>query len=225
MSFRVITKYRSFNVQKTNEHVCLNISVHMFPFMHNIHTHAQNTHACTIKHMWIYAHKTCITKHMCKFMHNVHIHASHTHLCTTKHIWIYAPCTHTCTTHTPHAPPNTCVNLCNMYIHALQTHTCTTKHVHHQIPPKMRIYLVGLPSVLYERPDPNEISVLNQLFVVIFSVLFTFQVQKCTFHEKCTCFSYEKCRCFSQKAHALHMKSTGAFDEKHTFHKKHTLFK
>ena len=101
-------------------------------------------------------------------MHHVHIHAPHTHRL--------------------HAPPNTCVNLCTMYINALQTHTCTTKHVHHQIPPKIRIYLVGLPCVFYEKPDPNEISVLNQLILVIFSVLFT----KSTLFTKSAHFSYEK---------------------------------
>ena len=62
-------------------------------------------------------------------------------------------------------------------------HTCTTytymhhqTHVHHQIPPKYKIYPAGLPSVLYKTPGPNERSVLNQLFLVLFFVLFTFQV-------------------------------------------------
>ena len=62
-----------------------------------------------------------------------------------------------------HAPPNMCT-------------TYTYIHVHHQIPPKYKIYPVGLPSVLYETPGPNERSVLNQLFLVLFIVLFTFQV-------------------------------------------------
>ena len=63
-------------------------------------------------------------------------------------------------------------------------------HVHHQIPPKYKIYPIGLPSVLYETPGPNERSVLNQLFLVLFIVLFTFQVKTAmlfmktvTFHE------------------------------------------
>ena len=42
------------------------------------------------------------------------------------YVCIHAPYTHI------HAPPNT--------------------HVHHQIPSKYKIYLVGLPSVLYETP-------------------------------------------------------------------------
>ena len=50
--------------------------------------------------------------------------------------------------------------------HVPFTHTCTTKY--HQ----NMIYLVGLPSVLYERPGQNERSVLNQLFLLFFQVLF-----------------------------------------------------
>ena len=37
-------------------------------------------------------------------------------------------------------------------------------HIHQQVPPKYKIYLVGLPSVLYETPGYNERSVLNQMF-------------------------------------------------------------
>ena len=57
-------------------------------------------------------------------------------------------------------------------IHGPFTHTCTTKY--HQ---NTKIYLVGLPSVLYERPGQNERSVLNQLFLLFFmcfSVLFMY---------------------------------------------------
>ena len=72
-----------------------------------------------------------------------------------------------------------------VHICAPYTHTCTTKtHVHHQIPPKYKIYPVGLPSVLYETPGPNERSVLNQLFLVLFIVLFTFQVKTASFSWK-----------------------------------------
>ena len=50
-------------------------------------------------------------------------------------------------------------------------YTCTIyTYMHHQIPPKYKIYLVGLPSVHYERPGQNETSVLNQLFFVAFQV-------------------------------------------------------
>ena len=53
-------------------------------------------------------------------------------------------------------------------------YTCTIyTYMHHQIPPKYKIYLVGLPSVLYERPGQNERSVLNQLFLLFF---------RCAFH-------------------------------------------
>ena len=41
-------------------------------------------------------------------------------------------------------------------------------HIHHKIPPKYKIYLVGLPSVLYETLDQNERSVLNQLLLLLF---------------------------------------------------------
>ena len=88
-----------------------------------------------------------------------------------------------------HAPPNVCMDY-HMHIHA--PHACTIKgtymctiytymhhqtHVHNQIPPKYKIYPVGLPSAVYETPGPNERSVLNQLFLVLFIVLFTFQVK------------------------------------------------
>ena len=62
-------------------------------------------------------------------------------------------------------------------------------HMHHQIPPKYEIYLVGLPSVLYERPGQNERSVLNQLFLLLSGV---FQCFSCAFDEKHH-FSYQKC--------------------------------
>ena len=58
-------------------------------------------------------------------------------------------------------------------------YTCTIyTYMHHHIPKtKNMIYLVGLPSVLYERPGQNERSVLNQLFLLFFrcfSVLFMY---------------------------------------------------
>ena len=56
------------------------------------------------------------------------------------------------------------------------TYTIYT-YMHHQIPTKM-IYLVDLPSVLYERPGQNERPVLNQLFLLFFRCF------SCTFHEK-----------------------------------------
>ena len=59
-----------------------------------------------------------------------------------------------------------------MCIHVPFTHTCTTYTTKYY---QNMIYLVGLPSVLYERPGQNERSVLNQLFLLFFmcfSVLF-----------------------------------------------------
>ena len=74
-------------------------------------------------------------------------------------------------------------------------YTCTIyTYMHHHIPTKM-IYLVGLPSVLYERPGQNKRSLLNQLFLLFFSGVF--QSFSCTFHEKHH-FSYKKCH-FSWK--------------------------
>ena len=56
-----------------------------------------------------------------------------------------------------------CVYTCTIYTYK--------NHIHHQIPPKYKIYLVGIPSVLYKTPGQNKRSVLNQLFCC-FSVLF-----------------------------------------------------
>ena len=54
-----------------------------------------------------------------------------------------------------------CVYTCTIYAYM--------HHIHHQIPPKYKIYLVGLPSVLYETPGQNEkICVLNRLFLLLF---------------------------------------------------------
>ena len=61
-----------------------------------------------------------------------------------------------------------CVYTCTIYTYI--------HHIHHQIPPKYKIYLVGLPSVLYETPGQNKRSMLNQLFFCCFS---------CAFHRKC----------------------------------------
>ena len=53
---------------------------------------------------------------------------------------------------------------------SIYVYTCTIyTYMHHQIPPKYNIYLVGLPSVLYETPGHNERSVLNQMFLLLFS--------------------------------------------------------
>ena len=41
-----------------------------------------------------------------------------------------------------------CVYTCTIYTYM--------HHIHHQIPSKYKIYLVGLPSILYERPGQNE---------------------------------------------------------------------
>ena len=79
-----------------------------------------------------------------------------------------------------------CVCTCTIYTYM--------HHMHHQIPPKYNIYLVGLPSVLYETPGHNERSVLNLLFLLLFSEkhsAFQWKV-----HEK-----HEKHSAFQWKAH------------------------
>ena len=67
-------------------------------------------------------------------------------------------------------------------------YTCTVYkymyHMHHQVPLKYNIYLVGLPSVLYERPCQNKRFVLNQLFLLLFRCF------SCAFNKKCH-FSYK----------------------------------
>ena len=144
----------------------------------------------------MYTYNTCTTKTY------MSIHAPHIHRYTTKHMSIIYMTTHVQYTNTY----TTCITK------NIHDHTCTTytymhhqTHVHHQIPPKYKIYPVGLPSVLYETPGPNERSVLNQLFLVLFIVLFTFQVlfmktamvfmKTATFHENHNAF--HKNHCFS----------------------------
>ena len=68
-----------------------------------------------------------------------------------------------------------CVYTCTIYTHM--------HHMHHQIPPNYKIYLVGLPSVLYERPSQNERFVLNQLFLLLFSAFHLLLMKRATFHE------------------------------------------
>ena len=103
-------------------------------------------------------------------MHHIHIHVPYAHTCTTK-----------CVHRLPHACTIKGTYMCTIY-----TYMHHQTHVHHQIPPKYKIYPVGLPSVLYETPGPNERSVLNQLFLVLFIVLFTFQVKTTMLFTKTT---------------------------------------
>ena len=96
-----------------------------------------------------------------------------------------------------------CTYMNNIHTHVPNTHTCTTyTHMHHQTyaPPnttKYRINLVGLTSVLYERPSPKGRFVFNQLFFMCFSQ------KPHTFHENCMLFMktalFTKTTCFSWK--------------------------
>ena len=56
------------------------------------------------------------------------------------------------------------------------------------IPQKYNIYLVSLPSVLYETPGHNERSVMNQQFLLLFSEKRSFMKSTVQFHEKCNAF-------------------------------------
>ena len=73
------------------------------------------------------------------------------------------------------------VHICAQYTHYMHHQTL----VHHQIPPKYKIYPVGLPSVHYETPGPKwEICVESAVFGAF----------HCAFH-----FSGENCNAFSWK--------------------------
>ena len=107
-------------------------------------------------------------------------------------------------------------------------HSCTIyTYMHHQIPPKCKIYPVGLPSVLYETPGHNERSVLNQVFLLLFSEKRGLMKSTVLFSEKCSLMKsavWWKVQCFSVKSttpwkvqhFALKsaMKSTVLFSEK-----------
>ena len=124
---------------------------------------------------------------------NVYIDAQYTHTCTHVHhmhhqlqVHIYAPFTHTCTT------KHICVYRCTIYTYVQHMNTCSphaslNTYVHHQTPSKIKIYLVSIPSALYERPGQNERYVLNSAVLLLFR-----------------CFS-QNCRCFSQKVQVLFM--------------------
>ena len=75
-------------------------------------------------------------------------------------------------------------------MHHIHIHAPTNTHVHHQTSPKHKIYIVGLPSVLYETPGLNERSVLNQLFLLVFGVAFHFSG---AFREKRNAFHIKFC--------------------------------
>ena len=83
-------------------------------------------------------------------------------------------------------------------------HSCAIyTYIHHQIPPKCKIYLAGLPSVLYETPGQNKRSVLNQMFLLLFSC---FQCFSHTFHVLFVAF------------HILFIESAGFHAKSATFH-------
>ena len=65
-------------------------------------------------------------------------------------------------------------------------------YMHHQNNNKIMIYLVDLPSLLYERPGQNERPVLNQLFLLFFRY---FQCFSHVFFMKSTTVSYKKWQC------------------------------
>ena len=92
--------------------------------------------------------------------------------------------------------PNICVHSCTIYT-----------YMHYQIPPICKIYPVSLPSVLYETLGHNERSVLNQVFLLLFS-------EKCSLMKSAVL--------FSEKRNS--MKSAMLFSEKHNSMKSTVLF-
>ena len=77
------------------------------------------------------------------------------------------------------------VNMC-VYMH----------HLHIHAPPnyqqKYNVYLVSLPSVLYETPGYNERSVLNQMFLLFFRCFLCIFNEKHHFHTKSATFNENK---------------------------------
>ena len=93
-----------------------------------------------------------------------------------------------------HAPPNMHVCRCTIHTYMHHKYTCApyaslNTHVHHQTPPKIKIYLVGLPSALYDRPGQNERSCVESAVFVAFEVLFMKSAWK----------AYEKCMLFTKR--------------------------
>ena len=133
-------------------------------------------------------------------MHHIHTHAPYAHTCTTKYVQI------TTCTYMHHMHAQLKVHICAPY-----THACTTKYTcHTQTPPKHKIYIVGLPLYSMKHQIKNKRSVLNQLFLLLFSVLFHFSGAFCenrmlftktttvfmktaTFHEICNSFHMKFC--------------------------------
>ena len=147
--------------------------------MHQIHIHAPhappNINMCTNR-CTIY---TC-APHVPQLQ--VHIYVLFTHTCTTKHI-----CVHRCTIYTYVQHMNTC-----------SPHASLHTYVHHQTPPKIKIYLVSIPSALYERPDQNERCVEFSCFCCFSGA---FHIEKAHFR----CFFMKSTGVFSWKMHAFHV--------------------
>ena len=146
------------------------------------------------------------------------------------HVHIYAPYTHSCTpgTDVHHmASPITGIYLCTIYtymhhqtymrVDAPYTHTCTTQHtcaphaslnshVHHQTPPKIKIYL-DWPSLctLWQTRSKWEICVESAAFLLLLRCfswkVYEKHMKSAHFSQKVPHFtkSAQKTQCFSQK--------------------------
>ena len=79
-------------------------------------------------------------------------------------------------------------------------------HIHHQIPPKYKMYLVGLPSVLYKTPGHNKRCVLNQLLLLLFSGFHVLFMKSATFHEKNRSICVYTCTIYTYKLHQIPIK-------------------
>ena len=146
------------------------------------------------------------------------------HICTT------VPLIHTCTTHMYHCNTYTCMHyqtymdVCTMYTYMHHTYV-PLYHLYINAPQnttkKIRVYLVGLPSVLCEKPNAKGRSVLNQLFLMIsgaFHVLFMKSVALFTKSAACC----EKCN--TSRKVVLFMKSTMLFTKSIALFMKSTAF-
>ena len=118
--------------------------------MHHIHTHVPHgpEYTCLPQNTTMYQEN---------FMYHMHHHVPHTHIYTTL-----------TTIDVSVQQKILCTRKNCMYHMHHKTPPCTTKH--HHVPPnttKNKIYLVGLPSTLYERPCQCDRFEVKQLILMI----------------------------------------------------------
>ena len=135
-----------------------------------MHHQTPYTHICTTIHTCLPPNSTMYQKNF-MYQEKFYVpHAPQALQCTTKHY--HAPHTHICTTCTTIDISVQQKILCTrkncMYHMHHKTPPCTTKH--HHVPPnttKNKMYPVGLPSTLYERPCQCDRFEVKQLILRI----------------------------------------------------------